>query len=142
MAEGIVSYTSTTYGKWSLPTGAVRLIGEYTNENGPSIEDWFVCFVSGPSECFEAPVSADGLHECLDALGDQFGNELELKLASSTSFNSRIIWPKGPAGKPLFKFREAAETSRWQMVCNNLLGHRVEQVLSEVALEFLESEDT
>ncbi|CAN5175350.1 hypothetical protein BH23VER1_BH23VER1_09740 [soil metagenome] len=43
--HGELSYRSEVYGSWKLPISEITLIGEYTNEDGPMADDYFLLFL-------------------------------------------------------------------------------------------------
>jgi hypothetical protein len=95
--------------QWRLPIADVRVIGEFTNEAGPHLDDYFFLFItSDPSSWHYASFYADGRDGFLDELGRKLGTKLECGLCNSTGFKSRVIWPKSLEGGPLFEFAPEA----------------------------------
>lgn len=91
--------------QWKLPIGDVRVIGEFTNEYGPYLDDYFFLFVtSDASSWYCASFYAEGRDKFLNDLGRKIGAKLECGLCSSTSFKSRVMWPANLEGSPLFEF--------------------------------------
>lgn len=114
-----LQYSSDTYGKWALCIAGIRLVGEATNQNGPTMDDWFVCFATGPDMWYEASAYADGCHATLTALGEKLGAELEFTLFWSTDFASNVLWPQHIAGYPMFKFVDVPPKT-WSASCLGL----------------------
>lgn len=85
--------------------GGVRVIGEYTTQDGPLVDDWFVVFVLGEQEWVEVPCYAGGVPDSLRNLGSILGTSLELGLQTSTDFASQVLWPPSLAMYPLFEYR-------------------------------------
>ena len=100
-----IRYTSSTYSDWTIRVDEVRVFGEATDPNGPFADDYFLCFATGPGMWREASFYASGRDAFLDALGVRFQVRLQLGLVGSTDFASRILWPLGLAGKPMFKYQ-------------------------------------
>ena len=75
-----ISYTSRYYGSFSLPLSEVAVVGEWTNQDGPGIDDWFLVVVprSGGG-WFEASMYAER--------GDQLREELSAALGGSLGRN-------------------------------------------------------
>jgi len=46
-----------------MPIGDIRVIGEFTNDHGPAMDDYFLVFVTR-EQFFEAFFYANGLDEC------------------------------------------------------------------------------
>jgi hypothetical protein len=107
LENGKINYESRYYGSWQLLVGDVRVIGEYTTDHGPFLDDWFLVFVKSTTSCwYEASNYADGLDETCEQLTAILGAEsLSGNLFASTEFASRIIWPQSLLGRPLFCFR-------------------------------------
>jgi hypothetical protein len=102
---GLITYLSQHYGSFSVPLAEVAVIGEVTTEDGPGIDDWFLVFVprSG-SKWFEASMYAEGMSSFQERLSAALGSTIIGRLATSTSFASRIVWPESFADRPLFTF--------------------------------------
>ncbi len=68
LVEQAIEYRSSFYTAWSLPVAELRLIGEYTNEDGPHFSDHFLIFFVSNEQTHEAPVDAVGVIPVLHAL--------------------------------------------------------------------------
>ena len=90
---------------WQVPVSQIGVIGEYTNEGGPWGDDWFVVFVRQDGNWFEAPADLLHVEAVLKVLGDELQSSLDLALANSTTFKSRVIWPLSLKGQPLLSCR-------------------------------------
>lgn len=98
-------YESATYGRWRLPAESIRLVGEFTNQSGPFLDDYFLLFFKhGEDGWHEASFYAEGREETMDALARRLPGMAALELSSSADFNSRVLWPKEWRGQPLFDF--------------------------------------
>ena len=124
-------------GGFTLRLDEVRIIGECTNENGPFADDYFLCFVTGPNGWYEASFYATGRDTFLSALAERLGVQLELALAPSTDFASRILWPTNLAGQPLFDYRPEKPTGLWSRL-RSMWSPRMVQTLSAEALAVLQ----
>lgn len=102
-------FRSSFYQPWDLPIEELRLLGEYTNEDGPHVADHFLVFFGPGGRAFEAPVDADGTVSVLRELGSMFSVPMQLELRFNTSFASRAIWPPQLSGQELFTVRAKAE---------------------------------
>jgi len=128
----LITYTSQDYGSFAIPLSEVAVIGEFTNDNGPFADDWFLVFVhrSG-KEWFEASIYAEEVESVREQLSSALGSSITLHLATSTDFASCILWPASFAGSPLF-ILEPVTASR-------LLG-RIKQAISPELSRSLSSE--
>ena len=89
---------------WRLKLSDVRLIGEYTNSNGPFLDDYFFVFLTAAeSGWHQASFYADGRDSFLKALSEALRVPIETGLCNSVEFKTRILWPSDLNGKPLMK---------------------------------------
>ena len=138
LRDGTICYTSEGYGTWELPVDRVRVIGEYTDENGPYADDWFLVFVTSDGSWYEASNYADVQDKPKrrafeQALESHFKGIIlepgDRSLASSTTFNSLIMWPPELSGRKLFDFQPVRGNNPWERLVR-LIFRRVSQNLS------------
>jgi hypothetical protein len=92
---------------WELSVSVVCIIGEATNDHGPFLDDYFLCFATDADSWFEASFYAEGRHEFLKSLAVVHGGSLTLRLVGSTDYASNVLWPFHLAGTPMFSFKPA-----------------------------------
>ena len=108
IADGTLSYQSDVYGSWELSISEITAIGEYTNQDGPFADDYFLAFLAvGKPGWFEASFYGDGRDDILKKLSNLLACDLSCGLAHSTTFASRFIWPDQRKGEELFDFQPA-----------------------------------
>src|SRR5690606_10078645 len=110
---GIVHYTERSGGGFSLTLDQIRIIGEYTNQNGPFADDWFLFFLTPEPGWYEVPMYAEGVNEFIEALSRRLDAPIEPKLFGSTDFTSRVLWPAHLEGQPLFNFEDWHPAEFW-----------------------------
>jgi hypothetical protein len=109
--DSTLIYASPDYGDWQIPISEIVAFGEYTTDNGPWIDDWFMVFVTRDFNWVEASNYCAGCDEVRDYLAKHWGLEsLYGDLTFSTDFGSRAIWPSEIAGHPLFDFVERPQS--------------------------------
>lgn len=109
---GFIRYSSSCYGTWEIPISEVRTIGEYTNEDGPGLDDYFLVFLTASrSEWREASFYTNDRDKFLALAAQYFPDIAPLGLVGSTTFNSRVLWPPRHHGKELFKFTKLPRQS-------------------------------
>ena len=114
--DSTLSYASPDNGTWEIRIDDVIAFGEYSTDNGPYIDDWFMVFVTSDFDWVEASNYCAGRGDVRDQLARLWTVEsLHGDLAFSTDFTSRAIWPRKLAGKPLFDFIERPQ-STWNKV--------------------------
>jgi len=95
---------------WSCPVSSIVLVAEYTTDEGPWCDDYFLIFWTWEEgRLFRAQVtcSAHGTDQTVSDLSRFLQSQIDLKLTGSTDWNSRIMWPPKLAGHPYFTFVEA-----------------------------------
>jgi hypothetical protein len=113
-ADKIV-YAETGTELWRVPVSSVSVVGEYTTQNGPYVDDYFLVFVTSPGgNHFHASFYAEGRDSLLAELQDKFGATFECGLANSTNLVSRCIWPNELLGKSLFRFTRLPNGGGWK----------------------------
>lgn len=109
-----VSYQSSTYGNWRVPMSAIRLIGEYTNQSGPGMDDYFFVFVEkGRDGWSEASFYCEGREQVWEKLAAVFPGLTAPGLCNSTDFKSRVMWPTKHAERPFLRFQPMKRGNRW-----------------------------
>ncbi len=106
-----LSYASPDYGNWRIQVSEIIAFGEYTTDNGPMIDDWFMVFVNREFNWVEASNYCAGRGEVRNELAKRGSLESPYgQLWGRTTFASRVIWPQALAEKPLFEFEERSQT--------------------------------
>jgi hypothetical protein len=96
-----VSYTMPQQQGWRIAVSELRLVGEFTDDHGPVVDDYFFIFLTRDG-CFEASFYAEGRDALLAELGRRLQHELRTGLCHSTSLASRVLWPARLEGHPVF----------------------------------------
>ena len=106
---------------WSIRTGDIVLVAEYTTNAGPAVDDYFLVFVTREGgELFYSSVtmSATGINAALEELERQLDGPLELLLFSSRHWASRVVWPPHLAN---VEYLEAEEVPKPDGLADRLL---------------------
>jgi hypothetical protein len=117
---------------WSFPRGSLILIGEYTTNEGPYVDDYFVEFVTienGKATLSKISFYAEGMDEAFSVLQKALGQPLLLELYASTDWNSRVVWPPGLADRPFL--RSLKPTSTLSALMQRLKLRGPEQAVSD-----------
>lgn len=86
---------------WSVPLSDIALIGEYTTQDGPGLDDHFFCIVDHNGNRYDIG-DEDGALRFLDELAIALGESLLPQLQFTTDFQSCILYPKSARGRMLF----------------------------------------
>jgi hypothetical protein len=127
--------------RWSLPTASIVLVAEYTTNEGPFVDDYFLVFVTveeGKLYFSTCSVSA-GVEEALSVLQERLGSPIQLGLQVSTEWRSRIAWPPKMAGREYFTFTDVPAKTLTEKLKKSLLGPTQEYVISKATREYLEA---
>lgn len=117
LSNGTLSYRSEVYGSWDLPIAEITLIGEYTNEDGPFADDFFLVFLTANDGGWhEASFYGEGRDEILRELSALKGSEIVCGLCLSMSFASQVIWPVEKRGEEIFDFQPAGWLKNRQVI--------------------------
>lgn len=123
ICDHFIIFESDEFPRWTLPIDTVKVIGEYTTQEGPFIEDHFLVFVDTENKLYEIPIVADGLTELLNKISLLIKYELKISLYFSTEFKSKVIYPEILRDEDLFTFVNT-KTSKFNLnnILNLLLG--------------------
>ncbi|MFO1451364.1 MAG: hypothetical protein U1F61_24605 [Opitutaceae bacterium] len=129
-SDGTLSYRSGV-SDWTIPISAIRLIAEYTNSDGPWIDDYFFVFLTAPEDGWhEASFYAKGREAALNALEKKIGSRLECGLYGSTEYRTRILWPTDLKDQVLMDVSAPKKQNLWRRLTDS--GAR-DIVLSDAA---------
>jgi hypothetical protein len=98
---------------WTLATKDIVLMAEYTTNVGPYVDDYFLVFVTiehGAQNFATASFYSDGCSDVVKQLAEQWAADIELGLANSNDWKSRVVWPPSLAGQEYFEFSEVQPT--------------------------------
>jgi hypothetical protein len=105
--EGLIS---------QIPIKEIRIIGEYTTNEGPFKDDWFFVFVLDSDDIRQVSAYATGTEEMLRQVGQIITTELTEQLANSTNWKSNVLWPAIFRGQELFKLTEKQPKGTWERI--------------------------
>lgn len=121
---------------WSILTSDIRLIAEFTNSDGPYLDDYFFVFLTAAEGGWhQASFYAEGRDAALRALEKKIGAPLEAGLCGSTEYRTRIIWPESVRDQPLMDVIPPVKRNWWQKLTDS--GSR-DIVLSQAARRVFE----
>jgi hypothetical protein len=87
----------------------IVIIGEYTNSDGPYLDDWFLTFVTKDGQWQSIPWYADNIEELTQYLSNKFHQDLNVTyLANSTEWKSIVRYPTHLKEKTLFTLTASA----------------------------------
>jgi hypothetical protein len=138
LQNGILRYEPglPPYCGWALRIDEIRVVGEYSTDNGPYIEDLFCVFVVNETTWHEVPYDALGVREAIATMAGMLRTDLTFQLLLSTEFRSRVIWPEHLRDVALFEFREVRRRF-WDMLLRWGCPGEVESVLSPRVLAYI-----
>jgi len=127
--------------RWSLPISCIVLVAEYTTNEGPYADDYFLVFVTvedGKLYFSTCSVYSGGAEEVLSSVQQHLGSPIQLELQGSTEWRSRVAWPVNMAGTEYFSFTELPAVTLSEKVKNKILGPTHEYAISKAVHEYLE----
>lgn len=98
---------------WHIKAKDIVLVAEYTTNEGPFGDDWFLVFAVSHKTpfFFTCAVNSEGMEAALEFLRTRFA--ITLKLPNSAEWNSVVLWPKQIDGTPLIEFSQR-EPRNWR----------------------------
>lgn len=127
--------------RWTLSIDSILLIAEYTTNEGPHVDDYFLVFVTAEdSKLFFSTCSfyVDGRDEALSVLQERLGSHIQLALQGCTEWKSRVAWPSTMAGTEYFTFKDIPPMGLLERVKKILFGPTQEYAISKPVREYLE----
>ncbi|HEV1995411.1 MAG TPA: hypothetical protein VGR03_13860 [Candidatus Acidoferrum sp.] len=127
---------------WQCPLDSIVLMAEYTTNEGPFLDDYFLVFVSiekGKQYFATASFYSDGREMIVEHLSQKWDVRVKLGLSHSTEWKSRVLWPPEIAGNDYFSFREIQSDSRLEKLRGFAFGPAREYYPSQEVCEFLDS---
>jgi hypothetical protein len=100
----------------------VKLIGEYTNDQGPFFDDWFLVFVDTQNQRFEVSMYSENIEAIKDEVVKVFGYDHTLGLVNSTDWKSIVIWPEIMKGKEFLKLEKLKPKSFLEKLKSSVFG--------------------
>ena len=134
MEDGIVRYVDPV-GQidWRITLAEVKVIGEYTNADGPYADDYFlILVVRRDLPLYYLSMCAEGMDEFIKDLEASLGSSLTLELVSSTSLDSNIVWPPAMTGRKLFEIAPVRRTSLWGRLRQRMFPQYLLSLTSDV----------
>lgn len=123
---------------WSVEIDDILLIAEYTTNEGPYCEDYFLVFVTKPN-IYQCTFYAEGTNTIIEQLSAIFNKPLQLKLCDSTDWKSNVIWPTQLEGNEYFHFTKIKPNKLLSKIRAVLLGPQLEYKIAQPIQNFLDS---
>jgi len=123
-----IRFGSKDQSGWELSVEEIRVIIEYTTEDGPFAPDHFLVFVNRSGTEYHLPLEAEGCLEVAEQVGKALEADIDLKLSTSTNFASRVVFPDSIAGVEGYKLEKTKQTLTQRLFH---LGQEVRMILSD-----------
>jgi hypothetical protein len=128
--------------KWTLAMKDIVLMAEYTTNEGPFVDDYFLVFVTVENEKLyfaSASFYSDGRDEVIQQLARNWATNIELGLVRKTDWNSRVVWPSEMVGREYFEFKEVPPQGLIEKLRQFAFGPVYEYSPSQGVREFIRS---
>lgn len=129
--------------RWSFHMDSIVLVAEYTTNEGPYVDDYFLVFATvedGKLYFSTCSFYSAGREEALSGLQKHLGSPIDLELQGSTEWRSRVAWPAKMVGKEYFSFTEVPTTTLTEKLKKRLLGPTQEYAISKAVRQYLEEQ--
>jgi hypothetical protein len=138
---GTIIYSLREELVWQMPVEELAALGEYTDPNGPYVDDYFFVFVRKPDHKYWiASFYASDSDKFLDHLGVALGDPLYPGLCHSTEYASRVLWSPAIIDTQLFDFVPIQPDSMWARIKQRLIP-TCEMRLTNSVVEYLERDN-
>jgi len=128
---------------WRTPLASILLIAEYTTNEGPYVDDYFVEFWSlEDGALLKASTSfyAAGGDDAFASIAAKLKTDFTFGLTGSTEWASRVMWPLELAGHPYFEFRNIESVNWREKLSSKFFGPDQEYFLTKEVHTFLEKQ--
>lgn len=131
---------------WSTPIASIVLSAEYTTNEGPWLEDWYLVikFVE-EAHLMEVRIHDSvigGFSVLLQALGPRMHTALDLGLVSSAEWNSRVMWPASLKDEKFFTLDPIAPMGMWEKLRYGCFGAQLSLSLTKPVQDRLRRYET
>jgi hypothetical protein len=103
--KGSPSWTVFPVRDWEFPLSTIKLVGEYTTDEGPFYCDYFYVLVAGnPLRMYRLPLDGNkpvGFFAFMSGLKSSLPGRFEQRLIGSTDFADHVMWPPQLVGETL-----------------------------------------
>ncbi len=100
----------------------IIVIGEYTNNDGPILDDWFLVMVTKDANWQSIPMYAENIQAVESFLENKFEAKISsAQLTNSTEWNSRISYPPQLYGQELFRLEKSETFKEPKSIFDKLL---------------------
>lgn len=126
---------------WAVPIGSIVLVAEYTTDEGPHRDDYFLIFVTvedGKLYFSSCSFYSGDVDETLRVLEKHLGTAIQLRLQGSTEWRSHVAWPVGMADCEYYTFRAVPAETLAERIKKKLFGPTQEYAVSKVVQDYLE----
>jgi hypothetical protein len=123
---------------WSVEIGDILLIAEYTTNEGPFCDDYFLVFLT-KHYIYQCSFYAEGTNTIIEKLSKIFNRQLQPRLCNFTDWKSSVIWPIQFEGNEYFEFNEVVPNSNLSKIRKLVLGSQLEYKIAQPIRKFLES---
>jgi hypothetical protein len=127
---------------WHTPIAGILLIAEYTTNEGPHVDDYFIELWSledGSVLKSRTTFYAERRDRAFARIAQQLETDLNFGLTGSTEWTSRIMWPPDLVGHEYFEFRDI-EPSNWrEKISHQFFGPTQEYFLTAEVQSFLKN---
>lgn len=125
-----------------MPIAAILLIAEYTTNEGPFVDDYFVelwGLENGSIVKSHATFYSSGRDAAFAEIAKQLDAALSFGLAGSTEWTSRIMWPPELAGHPYFEFRDTRPANWREKISGRFSDSTQEYFLTKEVQAFVKN---
>ncbi len=128
---------------WRTPLASILVIAEYTTNEGPYVDDYFVEFWSledGALLKASSSFYAAGIDDAFAGIAAKLKTDFTFGLTGSTEWASRVMWPLELVGHPYFEFRNIESVNWRETLSSKFFGPDQKYFLTKEVQAFLEKQ--
>lgn len=115
----------------------IKLIAEYTTDQGPTLDDWFLVLYDEKENVYQVSMYAENIMEVLEEMREKLNSSLVTDLYSSADWKSNILWPEEVKGEPLWNMVDSKPSNLFERIGLLFGGRKFTLELTEKAQEII-----
>lgn len=89
------------------------VLGEYTTDEGPYLDDHFIVVAIAPDRFFEFAVGSSQCSDVFSYIKENYNQDVRVGLANSTDYRSKVLYPHELSGSEFLEFRDSTRKTEF-----------------------------
>ena len=113
------------------------MLGEYTTDEGPYLDDQFIVIATAADRVFEFVVGSSQCENVVSYIREKLDDEVQLSLSNCTNCCSKILYPKELSGCEFFDFHVDARNGLLRRLSRLFRKRSLEVEVSQLVVNYL-----